>query len=136
MNLSLKDILIYYLGLVFIFASIHRIYLKSQREEEAYEVLKLPKYSDIFIIIFEFTVGVLLLTNFKYKLHALFLLMVFLIIGSILIIIHNMDKLLETYHEIWTYQPTSMSFVLHLAYIVIIAAILWESKIFSRHYKL
>jgi len=131
MSLTLKDILIYYLGLVFILASIHRIYLKSQRKEEATQVLKLPKYFDILIIIFEFTVGVLLLTNFKYKLHALFLLMIFLIVGSILIIVHNMDKLLETYHEIWTYQPTSMSFVLHLAYIVIISAILWEAKIFS-----
>ena len=131
MNLNLKDILIYYLGLVFILVSIHRIYLKSQREKEVSQVLKLPKYFDILIIIFEFTVGVLLLTNFKYKLHALFLLMIFLIVGSILIIVHNMDKLLETYHEIWTYQPTSISFVLHLAYIVIIGAILWESKIFS-----
>jgi uncharacterized membrane protein YphA (DoxX/SURF4 family) len=131
MNLSLKDILIYYLGLVFILASLHRIYLKTQREEEAYEILKLPKYFDILIIIFEFTVGILLLTNFKYKLHALFLLMIFLIIGSILIIIHNLDKLLMTYHEIWTYQPTSMSFVLHLAYIVIIGAILWEARLFS-----
>lgn len=131
MKLNLKDILIYYLGLVFILASIHRIYLKSQREEEANQVLKLPKYFDILIIIFEFTVGVLLLTNFKYKLYALFLLMIFLIVGSILIIVYNMDKLLETYHEIWTYQPTSMSFVLHLAYIVMIGAILWEAKIFS-----
>ena len=129
MKFTLKDILIYYLGLVFILASLHRIYLKSQREEEAYKVLKLPNHFDILIIIFEFTVGVLLLTNFKYKLHALFLLFIFLIVFSILIIIYNMDKLLETYHEIWTYQPTSMSFVLHLAYIVIIGAILWESKL-------
>ena len=130
--MSLKDILIYYLGIVFILVSIHRMYLKSQREEEIYKVLKLPPFSDIFIIIFEFTVGVLLLTNFKYKLHALLFLLIFLIVGSILIIINNMDELLKTYHEIWTYQPTSMSFVLHLAYIVMIIAILYESKIFQK----
>jgi uncharacterized membrane protein YphA (DoxX/SURF4 family) len=126
----MKELLTYYLGLVFILASIHRIYLKSQREEEAYEILKLPPFSDIAIIIFEFTVGVLLLTNFKYKLYALLMLLIFLIIGSILIMINNMDILLDTYKEIWTYQPTSMSFVLHLAYIVMIIAILYESNLF------
>jgi uncharacterized membrane protein YphA (DoxX/SURF4 family) len=89
--------------------------LKSQRIEEAYKVLKLPSFSDIFIIIFELTVGILLLTNFKYKLYALLLLLIFLIVGFILIIVNNMDELLKTYHEIWIYQPTSMSFVLHLA---------------------
>jgi len=131
MNLSLKDILIYYLGLVFIFASIHRIYLKSQREEEAYEVLKLPKYFDILIIIFEFTVGVLLLTNFKYKIYVLFILIIFLIIWTIILIFHNIDKILYTYNEVFTYQPTSVSFILHLTYIIIISAILWDAKIFS-----
>jgi uncharacterized membrane protein YphA (DoxX/SURF4 family) len=120
-----KDILIFYLGLVFIGASVHRIWLYNDRQIEM-KNLNLPPFSDIFIISFEFIVGIMLLINHKYKFHALFLLMIFLIIGSLLIIIFNMDKLLETYTEIWTYQPTSMSFVLHLAYIVIIGAILWE----------
>jgi len=126
--MKIKDILIYYLGLVFIFASFHRIYLKSQREEEIYEVLKLPKYSDILIIIFEFIVGVLLISNFKYKLYILFILIIFLIIFTIILIYHNIEKLLNSYSEIFTYQPTSMSFILHLTYIVIIAAILFEEK--------
>lgn len=120
----IKDILTYYLGLVFIFASIHRMIYKKQRLEESNVVLKLPKYFDILIIIFEFSIGVLLLINFKYKIEALKLLLLFLIIGSILIAIYNKDKLLDTYHEVWTYQPTFMSFVLHLAYIVIIFAII------------
>jgi len=131
MNLNLKDILIYYVGFVFIFTSINRIYLKSYREEEAYKVLKLPKYFDILIIIFEFTVGILLLINFKYKLHVLFISMIFLIIGTILIVIHNLDKILQTYNEIFTYQPTCISVVLHLTYIVIIGVILLDSKLFS-----
>ena len=121
----IKDILTYYLGLVFIFASIHRMVYKKQRLEESNVVLKLPKYFDILIIIFEFTIGVLLIINFKYKIEALKLLLLFLIIGSILIAVYNKDKLLDTYHEVWTYQPTFMSFVLHLAYIVIIFAIIF-----------
>lgn len=98
---------------------------KKQRLEESNVVLKLPKYFDILIIIFEFTIGVLLLINFKYKIETLKLLLLFLIIGSILIAVYNKDKLLDTYHEVWTYQPTFMSFVLHLAYIVIIFAIIF-----------
>jgi uncharacterized membrane protein YphA (DoxX/SURF4 family) len=121
----IKDILSYYLGLVFILASIHRMFYKEQRLEESNKVLKLQKYFDILIIIFEFTIGVLLLINFKYKIEALKLLLLFLIIGSILIAIHNKDKLLKTYNEVWTYQPTFMSFVLHLAYIIIIFAIIF-----------
>jgi uncharacterized membrane protein YphA (DoxX/SURF4 family) len=121
----IKDILTYYLGLVFIFASIHRMIYKKQRLEESNIVLKLPIYSDILIIIFEFTIGVLLLINFKYKIEVLKLLLLFLIIGSILIAVYNKDKLLNTYHEVWTYQPTFMSFVLHFAYIVIIFAIIF-----------
>jgi len=131
----LRDILIYYFGIVFIFASIHRMYLKSQREEEAYKFLKLPPFFDIFIIIFELAIGILLLTNFKYKLQALLLLLIFLIIGSILIIVNNTDELLKTYNEIWTFQPTSMSFSLHLTYIVVIIAILYDSNIFKKKYK-
>ena len=123
--MNIKNILTYYLGLVFIFASIHRMVYKKQRLQESNEVLKLPKYFDILIIIFEFTIGVLLLINFKYKIEALKLLLLFLIIGSILIAVYNKDKLLDTYHEVWTYQPTFMSFVLHLAYIVIIFAIIF-----------
>ena len=131
--MKIKDILIYYLGLVFIFASFHRIYLKRQREKEAYEVFKLPKYFDILIIIFEFIVGVLLISNFKYKSYILLILIIFLIIWTIILIYHNTEKLLNSYSEIFTYQPTSMSFILHLTYIVIIVAILFEEKIFFNY---
>jgi uncharacterized membrane protein YphA (DoxX/SURF4 family) len=123
--MRIKDLLTYYLGLVFIFASLHRVLYKNQRKDESLNVMKLPKYSDILIIIFEFTVGVLLLSNFKYKMEILKLLLLFLIVGSVLIIIYNKDKLMDTYTDIWTFQPTSMSFVLHLAYIVIIFSIIY-----------
>lgn len=126
--MKIKDILIYYLGFVFILASFHRIYLKSQREKEAYEVLKLPKYFDILIIIFEFIVGVLLISNFKYKSYLLFILVIFLIIFTIILIYHNLEKILNSYNEIFTYQPTSMSLILHITYIVIIVAILLQEK--------
>lgn len=125
--MDIKTILMYYLGLVFIFAALHRIYLFEDRQNESYNVLKLPPFSDILIIIFEFTVGLLLLTNSKYKYKVLLMLFVFLVVGSFIIAFYNMDQLITTYHEVWTYQPTFMSFVLHLAYIVIIGAILWDT---------
>jgi hypothetical protein len=126
MKIKIKDILIFYIGIVFILASFHRIYLISQREKEAYEVFKLPKYFDIIIIIFEFLIGFLLLINFKYKLFLLYILIIFLIIWTIILICLNIDKLLYTYNDLFTFQPTSMSLVLHITYIVIIFAILFD----------
>jgi uncharacterized membrane protein YphA (DoxX/SURF4 family) len=122
-----KTILMYYLGLVFVAASLHRIWLFEDRQREKNVVLKLPPFSDILIIAFEFIVGVLLLTNSKYKYQALFFLFIFLIVGSILIAVYNMDTLKKTYTDAFTYQPTFMSFALHLAYIVMIGAILWDT---------
>jgi hypothetical protein len=130
--MDMKTIFMYYLGLVFIFAALHRIYLFEDREHEANHVLKLPPFSDILIIIFEFTIGFLLLTNSKYKYEVLLFLFIFLVVGSLIIAFHNMDKLIATYHEAWTYQPTFMSLALHFAYIVIIGAILWDTFLRKR----
>lgn len=123
--MNIKDILIYFIGLVFIFASSHRIIYKKQRIEESEEVFRLPKYFDIIIIIFEFIIGILLLINFKYKIELLKITLIFLILASILILIHNKNKLLNTYNEVFTYQPTFMSFTLHLTYIIIIFSIIF-----------
>ena len=126
--MKLKNILIYYIGLVFIFASLHRLFLKSDREEEIKEVFKLPKNFDYLIIIFEFITGILLLINFKYKIYVLFILFLFLILFTLILIYNNFTKLLNSYNEIFTYKPTMTSLFLHITYIIIIAAILYEDK--------
>jgi uncharacterized membrane protein YphA (DoxX/SURF4 family) len=123
--MNIKDILTYFIGLVFIGAASHRIIYKKQRIEESEKVFKLPKYFDIIIIIFEFIIGILLLINFKYKIELLKITLIFIIFASILIVIHNKNKLLNTYNEVFTYQPTFMSFTLHVTYIIIIFSIIF-----------
>jgi hypothetical protein len=123
--MNIKDILTYFIGFVFIGASTHRIIYKEQRIYEAEKVFRLPKYSDIIIIIFEFIIGILLLVNFKYKIELLKIILLFVILASILQVIYNKDKLLSTYNEVFTFQPTFMSFVLHLTYIIIIYSIIF-----------
>jgi uncharacterized membrane protein YphA (DoxX/SURF4 family) len=123
--MNIKDILTYFIGLVFIGAASHRIIYKKQRIEESETVFRLPKYFDIIIIIFEFIIGILLLINFKYKIELLKITLIFIIFASILIVIHNKNKLLNTYNEVFTYQPTFMSFTLHVTYIIIIFSIIF-----------
>ena len=123
--MNIKDILTYFIGLVFIGAASHRIIYKKQRIEESEKVFKLPKYFDIIIIIFEFIIGILLLINFKYKIYLLKITLIFIIFASILIVIYNKNKLLNTYNEVFTYQPTFMSFTLHVTYIIIIFSIIF-----------
>jgi hypothetical protein len=118
------SLLVRYLGVVFVLASLHRAFLLEQRLHEQNNVLKLPSYANILIILFEFIVGILCLFKLRFYKNALLFLMIFLIVGTIIIFFHNYKSILENYFHIYTYQPTSMSVVVHVTYIVIIAAIL------------
>jgi len=118
-------IALYYLGIVFVIAAIHRFFLKKDRTEEL-ERFHLPKYFDIFIYSFEFVVGVLLLSTvpFFIKRIALILLLVFLTLGCGLMVLYNYKELIKTYSDVFTFQPSFMSYCMHLAYIVIIISLL------------
>jgi len=95
---------------------------KKDREKER-NTLGLPKYSDIFIMLFEFIIGILLLLDVTYKKLILGIFLGFFIIGCIIIFIRNYKKIMSTYPEIWTFQPTAMCFSMHL-YIIFIVVIL------------
>ena len=58
-----KNILIYFIAFIFISTSIHRFIYKEKRIIETDYYLKLPKYSDILIILFEFIIGILLFSK-------------------------------------------------------------------------
>ena len=116
---------LYYLGIVFVVASIHRFILKKDRTEELVR-FKLPKYFDILIYLFEFIVGIILLSSlaFSIKRIALVCLLLFLVAGCVLMLIYHYKELMKTYFDVYTFQPTSMSFFMHVAYIVIILTII------------
>lgn len=119
-----SSILVRYLGIVFILAALHRIFLVEQRLHEQNHVLKFPRYTNIIIIFFELIIGIMCLFKLKYYKNALLFLMICLILFTLIIIFNNYDKIMENYFHIYTYQPTSMSVVLHVTYIVIMVAVL------------
>jgi uncharacterized membrane protein YphA (DoxX/SURF4 family) len=120
-----KDILIYFIAFVFISTSIHRFIYKEQRLNESNNYLNLPKYSDILIILFELIIGVLLLINIKYKIIVLKILLVAIIIFSIIIFVNNKEDIMNTYNEVWTFEPKFTNFILHITYIIIILSIIY-----------
>ena len=121
----MEKIGMYYLGIVFIIASIHRFMLKKDRTEELTR-FHLPKYVDILIYIFEFIIGAILLSNvpFCIKRIVLAILLIFLVFGCGLMVFYHYKELMKTYFDVFTFQPTSMSFFMHIAYIVIILSII------------
>lgn len=116
---------LYYLGVVFIVAAIHRFFLKKDRGEEM-ERFHLPKYFDIIIYSFEFIVGAILLSTLPFfiKRIALVLLLCFLCVGCALMVFYHYKELIKTYSEVFTFQPTCMSYCMHLAYIIIILSLI------------
>lgn len=121
----MEKIGLYYLGLVFIIASIHRFILKKDRTEELTR-FHLPKYFDTIIYIFEFIIGVVLLSSLSFciKRIALAILLIFLVFACGLMIFYHHKELMKTYFDVFTFQSTSMSFFMHIAYIVIILSVI------------
>ena len=115
----------YYLGLVFVIASIHRFILKKDRAEELSR-FHLPKYFDIFIYLFEFIIGAILLSRLSFfiKRIALVVLLVFLVFACGLMIFYHYKELIKSYFDVFTFQSTSMSFFMHIAYIAIILTVI------------
>jgi hypothetical protein len=119
------SIAIIYLGIVFIVAACHRFFLKKDRLEEM-ERFKLPKYFDILIYSFEFIVGAVLLSSCPFFIKKIFLvlLLLFLLIGCSLMLFYHYPQLFKTYTEVFTFQPTCMSYFMHVAYIVMIISVM------------
>ena len=118
-------VLTVFLGIVFLSAGIHRIFYKTQREYESHTLLGLPPYSDYIIIAIEIGCGLCLFSgNEKVIYYALMTLLCMTVIGCMLLVIRNKEKLIETYHELFTLKDTSMSVVLHITYILIICFVM------------
>ena len=117
-----------YLGIVFLLAGGHRIFLEEQRLKEKDNFIILPENCDLLIIFIEICIGIILLFDLKYKEGVLTLLLLFLVIATIMIIYSNFDNIKNTYFDVFTYQPTFTSVVLHITYMVMIGALLIEYR--------
>jgi hypothetical protein len=116
------------LGSIFIIISLHRLFYLSDNDKliETNNMQLNPIFSNI-IILAQLVVGSLLITNTSNTL-VLQISLIGIIFNSILMLFHNYDNILKTYKEIWTFQPTAMSFSLHLLYIFIILILLYCNK--------
>jgi len=107
------------LGFIFILASIHRILLKKERQNET-KNFNIPNYTQYIIIFYEFITGILLVFKNKYTDIALKLLLVFLILGSIKLMTIHEEKIIKTYKDAWTFKPSMLSLTFHIYMIFII----------------
>ena len=119
--------LIKYLGIIFIIAGIIRIFLLKDRKNELYN-MNLPNGTDYIIIMFEIICGFILFFNLADISVTLLILLLFLILGSLLIIYNNFDNLLKEIYTVWTFQPSMMSIVFHFTYIIMIIGIYLNLK--------
>jgi len=118
-----------FLGIVFLSAGIHRIFLKTQREYESQILLGLPPYFDYIIIAVEIGCGLCLFSgNDKAIYYALMTLLCMTVIGCVLLVLRNMKRMIETYNELFTLKDTSMSVVLHVTYILLMCFVMYSIK--------
>jgi hypothetical protein len=115
-----------FIGLVFLLAGIHRIFLKDRREYEAYTLVKLPKYTDYLIILMEIVAGLIIIFNLPGKYYALLTVTIGATIGTGLLLFHNFDDILATYYDLFTLNKNSLSVCLHVTYIVILLYLLTQ----------
>ena len=98
-----------FIGLVFLLAGIHRIFLKEQREYEIKTLLKLPKYTDYFIILIEIIVGIIIIFNLPGKKYGLWTITIITSVGTLLLLYNNLSKILTTYNNLFTLNESSLS---------------------------
>lgn len=111
-------------GIFFITVGIVRIFLPNERKKELTNMNLSDNLNlDIIIILSEIIFGLILLFDLADKSKTILVLILFLIIGTILIIINNFNNIINDFYLVWTYQPTSMCLTLHLTYILLLTGI-------------
>jgi hypothetical protein len=95
--------------------------------------MNLPNGFDYIIIIFELITGSILLFDITDKLTTLIIILIFLSIGTIFILINNFNNIISEMYTTFTFQPTSMSFVFHFTYIIMIIGICLNLSNTSNH---
>lgn len=116
------------LGSIFIIISLHRLFYLSNDDKltETNNMQLNPIFSNI-IIISQLIVGFLLITTDTSSKLLLQISLVGIILSCIQMLFHNYDNICSTYREIWTFQPTAMSFSIHLLYLFIILILLYSN---------
>ena len=126
----MEKLLILFTGSVFLSAGTFRIFCKDMRLKEltSFGLGYIPNL-DILIILYELMIGYILLFNIKKYINiALTSLIILLSIASLLILVNNIDDVKKTFFDLFTYQPNSMSMILHGTFLVIIVSLLLNRR--------
>ena len=115
-----------FLGLVFLYAALARAADTHAMRQEASH-FRMPHQVGWLVVATELALAYCVLTN-TYKKQALQAAALFLGGATLLMIALNGKKIVTTAHEISTYQPTAMSLVLHVTYLVMIIHALTTSE--------
>jgi len=118
-----NNLMIPFIGLIFIITSITRLTIEEQRKKELI-YFNLPDNFDYFIIIFELVIGCNLLFNPQYNDITLKILFIFILFAILLTLMNNFDKLWEDRINVFTFQPTITSFMLHVTYLFIVLGLI------------
>jgi hypothetical protein len=122
----MHNVFIKILGSLMIVISLHRIfYLTDDDRLEETNNLGLTSNFSSLIILAQFIMGMLLISDIESNKLFLQISLIFVIFSCLLMLYNNYNKISETYKEIWTFQPTAMSFSLHLFYVLIILMLLY-----------
>ncbi len=113
-----------FIGLVFLLAGIHRIFLKEQRKYEAYTLLNLPAGSEYAIIAMEIIAGSIIVFGLPGKSYALLTVTICAGIGTLLLLLNNFQAILSTYNDLFTLNKSSLSVCVHITYIIILIYLL------------
>ncbi len=113
-----------FIGVVFLLAGIHRIFLKERREYEAYTLLKLPPWSEYGIIAMELVAGLIILFGLPGKYYALLTVAIGVSIGTLLLLAINFTDIWATYNDLFTLNKSSLSVCVHLTYLIILIYLL------------
>jgi hypothetical protein len=112
---DINNIFIILIGIILILTVIDRIFSKEERYDELKDI-SLPKGFDIVIILVEFIIGIILISNcftLSFKYTVLKILFAFILLGCILIFIHNYNKIIYEIDKIFIFKPTAMSLGMH-----------------------
>ena len=115
---SNKNIISFSLGIVFLLAGVYRIF-NPQAGIEEFSKIGLPLFLLYAIILFELTIGMLLILGKKLKLVS-GIMIVGLVIFIPIVLFSNLSGVIKNIGELFVFDSTPTDIVLHITYLIML----------------
>lgn len=117
-DLSKKNIISFFLGIVFLLAAVYRIFNPKAGIEE-FNAVGVPIFFLYVTILFELTVGTLLILGKKLKLVSV-ITMFFLVIAIIIATLSDFKGIIHNIGELFVLDSTPTDIVLHITFLIML----------------